>query len=630
MSKKFSSFYLFCIVCLNFCCIGLRAYSISGADLTYRYLEPSLYEVTLHYYANCTDEDSYPPTNPEIRVFSYLCGVDSIQYLTRQFMDEYDNELITQLCQVLVNSNEATTCDEGSYQGVIRYVYRGVISLSAPCSDWRISFTTGLRYSGITNIENAGDKNLYIEALINNENGFVNSSPEFISSPTPFFCLETSEYDHGITEADGDELNYSVINPMDGANSLIPYQTPFSNTNPLNSTEFTIDTLTGKIHFTPAQEQTSVVTVLIKEYRNGILIGQVMRCLQFTVVTCSGPQVTITDVTQEVAVCEGNTLNLTIPVFGAEATEILGDTAELTGYTYQYSNGNGYFSWQPTSAHIGSHYLVVKAISTICPYPSIVYHTFHIFVHANATASIASEVAVCQNASALLLVETENATSYVYEWEPSDGLSCTDCPNPLVQLNNSNAYNVIITNEFGCTTSLQTSVQALPSPYVSLGEDIVISNEQHLDIFANGYYSTIDWIPKTGLNYYDIPNPQAIIDESITYIAIVTGENGCMSADTINITVKGCDQLLIPTGFSPNNDGVNDYFGVLNLKNADSFKLTIYDRWGNQVFVSNNPSVYWDGTYNGSLLPLGLYAYYCIVECSKKSFIKKGEVILIR
>ncbi|MGK5643358.1 gliding motility-associated C-terminal domain-containing protein, partial [Streptomyces sp. URMC 126] len=54
---------------------------------------------------------------------------------------------------------------------------------------------------------------------------------------------------------------------------------------------------------------------------------------------------------------------------------------------------------------------------------------------------------------------------------------------------------------------------------------------------------------------------------------------------------------LFPTGFTPNNDGTNDYFGPVNPRFFKNYELHVYNRWGEEIFSSTNPFDYWDGKY---------------------------------
>ena len=85
----------------------------------------------------------------------------------------------------------------------------------------------------------------------------------------------------------------------------------------------------------------------------------------------------------------------------------------------------------------------------------------------------------------------------------------------------------------------------------------------------------------------------------------------------------------VPTGFSPNNDGLNDYFYVLG--HFSSYELRVFNEWGNQVFISNDQSIKWDGTYKAKEQPAGTYIYIFNGKIIGGDDLKlNGEVNLIR
>jgi len=88
---------------------------------------------------------------------------------------------------------------------------------------------------------------------------------------------------------------------------------------------------------------------------------------------------------------------------------------------------------------------------------------------------------------------------------------------------------------------------------------------------------------------------------------------------------------LLPNAFSPNEDSVNDSFKPLN-NNLSDMELTVYNRWGQQVFASSNPDTGWDGTYKSVEQELGVYLYYIeySFEGDTQVLTQKGNVTLIR
>ena len=86
----------------------------------------------------------------------------------------------------------------------------------------------------------------------------------------------------------------------------------------------------------------------------------------------------------------------------------------------------------------------------------------------------------------------------------------------------------------------------------------------------------------------------------------------------------------VPTAFSPNNDGNNDVLYVVG-ENIKTFRLEMFDRFGNKVFETDNMKNGWDGTKNGELLEPSVFFYQLFYNSFyNKSYILKGNVTLFR
>ena len=86
--------------------------------------------------------------------------------------------------------------------------------------------------------------------------------------------------------------------------------------------------------------------------------------------------------------------------------------------------------------------------------------------------------------------------------------------------------------------------------------------------------------------------------------------------------------VFIPDAFTPNGDGINDVFGVKG-EGIQNFTLRIFNRWGEEVFSSNNPKQQWDGMFKGKPAEGGSYVYR-FFAAGKGQKIRTGSVALIR
>lgn len=118
------------------------------------------------------------------------------------------------------------------------------------------------------------------------------------------------------------------------------------------------------------------------------------------------------------------------------------------------------------------------------------------------------------------------------------------------------------------------------------------------------------------------------IDNRYDSVQVVVNNRGCINSDVTVIT-RDCPAYL-PNTFTPNGDGVNDYFGPLDY-NITSFTLRIYNRFGEEVFATSSFSAPWDGTYKGKPAPLDTYVYsFSGIGLDEKELFQIGTVTILR
>jgi gliding motility-associated-like protein len=139
------------------------------------------------------------------------------------------------------------------------------------------------------------------------------------------------------------------------------------------------------------------------------------------------------------------------------------------------------------------------------------------------------------------------------------------------------------------------------------------------------------WTPDMDLSCDNCDNPTASPKSTTRYTITVTDGGGCKLSDSLMVTVVNSD-LLIPTGFSPNGDGVNDFFHVLN-KNIVKLDLQVFNRWGEKVYETTDPyEDGWDGTFKGIQQEMGVFVWQCnfMLIGDTKTRTAKGNVTLVR
>ncbi len=107
---------------------------------------------------------------------------------------------------------------------------------------------------------------------------------------------------------------------------------------------------------------------------------------------------------------------------------------------------------------------------------------------------------------------------------------------------------------------------------------------------------------------------------------------GCSDSTRKTLTVLDNCLIAVPTGFTPNNDGLNDFFRPNNAIKADNYEFKVFNRWGQLVFQTRNWQDKWDGRINGVLQTTGVYVWMLSYthRDTGKAFFQKGTVALIR
>jgi gliding motility-associated-like protein len=203
----------------------------------------------------------------------------------------------------------------------------------------------------------------------------------------------------------------------------------------------------------------------------------------------------------------------------------------------------------------------------------------------------------------------------IYTW--SNGST-----SPQIQIDQSGLYWLEV-NQQGCTERDSISVDFKPRPSVSLGRDTALCAGEQLLLDVTTPNAGYQW--STGA-----VTPSITVTNSGSYTVTVT-VLGCSAADTIIVEPGSC-KLYMPTAFTPNGDGLNDGFGMINTGAISAYRLEIYNRWGEQVFKTTNRQQRWDGQFKGKQAAPGSYIW--ILSYTKNNepvpVNAKGTVQLIR
>lgn len=186
-------------------------------------------------------------------------------------------------------------------------------------------------------------------------------------------------------------------------------------------------------------------------------------------------------------------------------------------------------------------------------------------------------------------------------------------------------YWVKVTNALNCSsidTLLINKINKIPTNFLKQNDSICELGKLLITPFVN--YKKYLWS--------DGDTSKTIITNHLgQYWLKVTDDNGCEGIDTINVFSKKClSGVFIPSAFTPNNDGKNDFFRAIVSGPLMSFKLQVYDRFGQIVFQTNNSNDKWDGRNNGVLYSTSAFVWQCFYQFeNKEPEYQKGTVLLI-
>ncbi len=215
---------------------------------------------------------------------------------------------------------------------------------------------------------------------------------------------------------------------------------------------------------------------------------------------------------------------------------------------------------------------------------------------------------------------------YSYTWS-NNNVNMTNSPLP------AGDYTVAVFDANGCEVNADGTVESFPSPSVDIEGGTIFPRGESTDLNAvvtggTAPY-TYEWSPSNILSTSNTQSTSAFPGEAVNVQVIVTDANGCTAAALVNIQVF--IPPILPTGFTPNNDGNNDVFEpIFRGFQLNVTLFQVFDRWGKKVYEANDETG-WDGTFNNTDQPIGTYVYFLEYEdpLGNRETLK-GQVTLLR
>jgi gliding motility-associated-like protein len=234
--------------------------------------------------------------------------------------------------------------------------------------------------------------------------------------------------------------------------------------------------------------------------------------------------------------------------------------------------------------------------------------TVHITLSPQPTLDLGADRVICLHMAAQLgFTSPDSFTSY--QWNPSTGLSCDHCPNPIANPPVSTMYHLIASTAQGCIAT--DSVEVLIEENAPLSISVTVTDATCED---GGIVQLGTVVGGSDLVWYNF-NHQGFshntmysgLQGGVYPLTVQNGGGGC-EFDTV-VGIKGEDYTVyIPNSFTPNGDTYNTQWYILGNCIAE-LECRIFNRWGQEIFTFDDIDEGWDGKYEGKPVPDGVYTY---------------------
>ncbi len=306
-------------------------------------------------------------------------------------------------------------------------------------------------------------------------------------------------------------------------------------------------------------------------------------------------------------------------------------TSSTNPTTYVWSNGKTTTTYITGPIFADSNVYVVAKNALGCSDTTY----FHITLrHPPAITYIPPAIA-CAGSNVLLTAKASGVGPFTYQWLPGNQTTDTISVSPLTKT----SYTVIVSN--GCKSTKATLVTPdNPNVKPSPDKTIIIGDDTVIWAYGKGIVS-YNWQDTNGITCRNPPLCDSIsVSPTVTttYTVYATDTMGCVEARVITVFVEvPCFDIIVPNVITPNyagpggtNGGYNNEF-YIQTKYMDGWSVTIYDRWGKEMFKSTDPNKFWNcTTESGAEASDGVYYYIITGSCQQRTYKKQGFVQVIR
>ncbi len=251
-----------------------------------------------------------------------------------------------------------------------------------------------------------------------------------------------------------------------------------------------------------------------------------------------------------------------------------------------------------------------------------------------------SSVDLCTGVNKPITITNVNTTDRLnVTWSPTSlitGFTNNDSLRPIVRANADGLLIGTYRNQFGCTLKDTITLKSheVDAKATATAKTIYINDALTLNAGPTGTGYTYAWSPSGSVTNPNAASTAATPKVNTTFIVTVTDNFGCTDTAQValRVLIPQCDEpyIFIPRAFSPNGDGTNDVIFVRG-DYLTSVEFVIFNRWGEQVFVTKDKTIGWDGKFHGEPVCPDVYGYYVKGVCQQgEQFFKKGNITVLK
>lgn len=559
------------------------------------------------------------PFSPSANVFTKSFTTIGLHKISAEISNTTGcKELIVKTIEVYENpvADFSTSPNKLSCLGKNDIEFTSLSTGSLPITNYLWNFGDNTSSTDVSPKKSFANQSQYgVLLTITNEAGCTNAISKTINTyEQPEITISTKT----ISTCENDnafELSYSNTNSASqiskvtwssSAGNAIPSQNPAPASFP-SSGEFTLNL---EVETVFGCKDNATTTVNVYPMPNGVLtVNSKTQCLNTNLFEVSAPK-------------EHNGISNTNFIWDLAGTHTKNITGNKANFTY---NTIGDYSISATITDVNGCSTQLSENLTVNPIPE-----FKI-----------TKAKGCVNTPLTLDIEGLSPFIVVNKWSWDLGNNTTaNILSPTTKYNSAGNYNIqaTATSNNGCTYTynFDGGVEISPNPEVGFDykriswgfEETILEFEANSSIqpsrytwnFGNGAISTnaVEKVNYKDAGYYNVS-------------LVATSDKGCKGSVTRSVLIVPPFDAYVPSSFTPNNDGINDYFGMEGVEFIGSFEMGIFNRWGQEIFHSLDLNNQWDGRYNNTPMPGGMYTFaITITDAEGRPYEINGTIQLIR